>query len=177
MGRYDAKYSDDQREAVINAITADGLTAREAVELAAAGDLGVPAFDMAESTARGLLSRARQRQTEADVCQLERDEPGEGTKLLDRCMGVLEVEIGRIEELQRSGGELDSTGLQRVRWITRSVHEIHKVRKALARDARTRQAAKAGAEPDPEDSPLIISMLEEHQNGTNGNGAGQHDDG
>ena len=94
---------------------ADGLPAREAVELGAAGDLGVPAFDMAESTARGLVTRARKAQNEADVCLLEREQPGEGTKLLDRCMTVLDVELKRVEEDQRNGGELDSAGLQRVR--------------------------------------------------------------
>ncbi len=170
MGRFDAKYSDEQREAVINAITADGVTAREAIELAAAGDLGVPAFDMAESTARGLVSRAGKRRRQATVLQHERDEPGRGTAILDRCLTLLEDELGQLEERVRSDGELDDKGLHRVRGVARAYREVDKMRIAIDQQARARQSAKPAAEPGSDDSSVIEDMLNAH-NGTKGNGA------
>lgn len=53
------KYSDAQRKAFDRAVTTGGLSAREAREAAAAGVLGVPAFDMADGTAKDYARKAR----------------------------------------------------------------------------------------------------------------------
>jgi hypothetical protein len=56
-------YSDEQREAIIKAVLEDGLSARQAVEKARLGDLGIAAFEMPVSTAQGIVRHARLRGT------------------------------------------------------------------------------------------------------------------
>jgi hypothetical protein len=63
MGRYDSIYSDEQREALARAVLEDGLTAREAVEKAAAGELDTPAFEIPLSTAQGIVTQAKRQGT------------------------------------------------------------------------------------------------------------------
>jgi hypothetical protein len=59
MGRRDPKHTPEMRKAIVQAVE-QGFTAREVVELAAAGQLGgQPPFEVAESTVHHLVGAAR----------------------------------------------------------------------------------------------------------------------
>ena len=60
MGRSDFTYDDQHREAIARAALEDGLSAREAVEKAAAGELyGLEPFEPAVSTAQDWIAAAK----------------------------------------------------------------------------------------------------------------------
>jgi hypothetical protein len=57
---FQQKWTDPQREAVINAILERGMTARAAVTAGAAGELGLPPFSMPLGTAHHIAGKAKQ---------------------------------------------------------------------------------------------------------------------
>ena len=81
MGRYSPHYTDDQRTAVVRAVVEKGMTATQAVEAAAAGELGIDPFEMPAVTARGLVSEHRLEHGQ-DALRLE--DEGASERILDR---------------------------------------------------------------------------------------------
>jgi len=60
MSRWTPRFSDSQREAILDAVLVKGLSARASTRAAAAGELeGTDAFTMSASTAAGLVRKHR----------------------------------------------------------------------------------------------------------------------
>jgi hypothetical protein len=145
MGRFDPLYNKEQRQAIVRAIVDEGCSAAEGVRRAAEGSLGTAPFDMPLSTARGLATRERTRQTKQQLRALEREEPGIAARIRDQALYILKQELTEIEERQHEGEEID---LVRVRRIARSAREIQRLSAAVEATASLR-APLAHAEPDP----------------------------
>ena len=124
-------YSDEQREAIISAVLEDGLSARQAVEKASLGGLGLAAFEMPVSTAQGIVRQAKHRGTRDRLS----DRLAQGA---DRLLSVAEREIADVENLK---AESDGDHLK----ARRAADLLVRVQKLV-------NAMDLGAEPNPPDS-------------------------
>jgi hypothetical protein len=129
VGRYADKHSQEQRDAVIRAQLEDGISAEEAVELAAAGQLyELEPFDISPSMVRELRR------------EVERERPTNGGPKteLDRARAIAEATIARIEAMESP-----------------SAKDLHAARQAaqIIRDADREQekqaARKRASQPRP----------------------------
>jgi hypothetical protein len=93
MGRFDPKYSHEQRRAIVRLIVDKGYEVREAVELAAEGIDGLEPFEMPRSTAGGLAAHERHRRTRRALVQRKRKEPGHGDRLAHKVLDIVEREL------------------------------------------------------------------------------------
>ncbi len=107
MGRYDPTYAPEEREAIIHAVLDEGLSARQAVERAAAGELGIPAFEMPVSTAQDIVGDAKRNVTVGEYRdRLE--------ALAARGLAVVEGEMDAVERTHADGrGRADQARLKR----------------------------------------------------------------
>lgn len=170
VGRFAPRYSDEQKTAIVAAILDDEFPAQDAVDRASAGELGLPPFDMPISTARGYVTRARQKRTREELVQLERKQPGAARTIADRAYEVLEKELDAIIEAQSKEEGVDYTGeaALAVRRIARATLEVSKLTAGISRSTTSRER---DATEEPKRSTLVQELLDEAQQGT-GNGDG-----
>jgi hypothetical protein len=124
MGRHSLRYSDDQRQAIARAVLDDGLTAREAVERAAAGELGIPPFDVPLSTAQGFVTETR-RDRPPDRGDAEK---GRLRELADRAIAVIETEMAKVE----AGSQRGSLELPRIKRTLQAAQHLARLEQILA---------------------------------------------
>jgi hypothetical protein len=96
VGRHAAKYSDEQRDAIVAAVLDRGLSAREATVKAAVGELEAPPFDMPVSTAQAIVTDAKHRGRVA----INRDRLH---KLVDDAPTAVEARIEKLFEKAKTG--------------------------------------------------------------------------
>jgi hypothetical protein len=149
MGRYAPNLSNEQREAVTRAMLEDGMSAGEVVELAAAGQLGLPAFEVSESTARDLRAEAERERDNGTV-----DDPGPpADQATAQALAFAEREIARIEALETPSAK----ELSAYREALRIKQDAE--RQAEKRAARERLVRKPQQELDPRHRELSYRLL------------------
>jgi hypothetical protein len=141
-------YSDDQRQAIVFAMLDEGRTARAAVTAAAAGELGVPAFKIPESTARDIARQARRERGLSEVPTLERV-----ASLVDRALMLAEDELERVENVE----EVTAKDLSKMRESLRVVNEA--ARLSATHELLSRPAPQRGIEPPARKQPEPPSDL------------------
>ena len=161
MGRYDSIYSDEQREALARAVLEDGLTAREAVEKAAAGELDTPAFDIPLSTAQGIVTQAKRQGTLTGLRdRLERS--------ATRLVAIVESEAEEAEKEKQKGH------FNHVR-VKRAALTAQQVQKLVASMEQNPEPVEPAEQPrpagQPSDGKLIERMADDMGKG-NGRGLG-----
>jgi transposase len=138
MGRYAPDFNDQHRAAVVAAVLEQGLSAREVVEAAAAGELGLEPFRISTSTVQGRVAAHRRR--EGVVLM--------GTDEAQRVRALAEKTIARVEAMDEP-----------------TAKDMHALREALrtvnAADRAAPRPAPKGAAPDPEGEALIARMQAE----------------
>jgi hypothetical protein len=139
MGRCDPKHSDAQREAVIANQLDRGESAAATVRAAAAGELGLPAFTIGETTCR-TYAREAKRDGRPDV----RDAPPLTAD--DRVRSIAEKTIARVEALDAPA----SKDLHALRQAQQIVH---------AADRQAPRPDKPAEDTTPEFSPLTEQLL------------------
>jgi hypothetical protein len=130
MGRFNYRYTDEQRAAIVRAINEEGLEAQHAVELAAKGQLHdrLPAFEMSASTARSLATNARQRHTRRRAVELERQKPGAVEEIVEEALRMVLDELRDEDRRRRDNGEADYVRLRR---ILRTARELQALLRAI----------------------------------------------
>jgi hypothetical protein len=155
VGRFAPKLSDEMREA-IRAAAAEGRTARDIVDLAAAGRLGsLRSFTVAESTVREIAGEARREHGLAHGDPAPTTAGQERTASIDaiatRAQAILEQEMARLEQKSKHGLKTqDATALKRLLQVAREVKAMQ-----LGFAAR---------------APRATRLLEEHGQPHTGNG-------
>ena len=162
MGRFDRKYSDEQRQAIIDAQLEDGLSARKAVELAETGHLGLPAFYMPPSTASGLAVRARRRHARTAITEdhdLADRVDQACARLIEVGLRIAKAEIDLLQE-QASGDEaLPTQSLSRIQKLGSLLREMRK----LAMEPAAQPRHQWEEEGSDEHEPLIEQMMADYE--------------
>lgn len=99
MGRFDPKYTDEQREAIASAMIDRGMSAPEAVKAASEGLDGLEPFTVPESTARDIAGAARQQRPPVPI----EDYGARLRGIQERGMVLLERELTRVEKSSEQG--------------------------------------------------------------------------
>ena len=142
MGRMAPKFTDTERDAIARAINAGGLTAVQATELARQGELaGLPAFEMADSTARDVAAKARRAAPEAVAAERAQIQD----QLFEAGVELLTRQFDRLMEVADER-DLNAQELTRMAKMFRALNVLVEGRNAQ----RLRQSA---AEPPADDEP------------------------
>jgi hypothetical protein len=132
MGR-PPKYSRQQREAVIRAMLEGGMSSGEACAAAAAGELGVGGFEIAESTACELTAKARREAASAA------DPPSGNGDIGDRARAAAEATIARVEKLGEQATAKDLAALRAAMAVVQDADQRKAKQAARDRASRPRQ--------------------------------------
>lgn len=122
MGRNSLRYSDDQRQAIAQAVLDQGVTAREAVERARAGELGVAKFEVPVSTAQRFVTQAKDARPGAG------GQTGRLRTVADRAMTVIEAELEKAEARSKRG----SLDLPRIKRALQAAQHLARLEQILA---------------------------------------------
>ena len=122
VGRFDPKYTDEQRDAIARAVNDRGMSAPEAVRAAAEGLDGLEPFTMPESTARDVAGVARQQPTQPGA-----DYAAQLRSFQDRGLTLIEQEMTKAEERQKQGdlSNSDWTRLTKLTRFARALSDLH----------------------------------------------------
>jgi hypothetical protein len=158
MGRFAPKLSDVMRDA-IRAAAAEGRSAPEIVELAAAGGLGgdgLRSFDVSESAVREIAGEVRGRAADSGAIEA----PAPVDVIATRAQAVLEREMGRLEE--RSGGDgLSGQDASQLRRLLLAAREIKALQLGFVTPGRRTQrlAAEQPADGNGDvESPILAAI-------------------
>jgi hypothetical protein len=143
MGRNDDRFSDAQRKAIGEAMLAGGTSPE--VAAAAAGELGVPSFEVSEATVRTLAQEARRN-------------PDRLADIADRTLTLTEQVLERIEKASRPSNA-DLGQLKRLLPLAEHAARARKTADTLNR----RPPPPHGDEP-----PTLLARLQAQQPETNG---------
>jgi hypothetical protein len=155
MGRLSSLYSSDQRDAVIQAVLDDDLSAREAVEKARVGHLGVAAFDMPVSTAQQIVHQAKLRGRVDGLSD-------RSIHAVEKLLAYVERRMAKVEQLEKEGNA-DDVLAKRAAAMMREVEKLIaalELRAEVAHQAPAARAPTAGTAEGP--SPLMEAMLRDH---------------
>ena len=136
MGRLSPDYSEEERAAVVAAVLEHGLSAREAAEAAAAGELGLDPFEPSTSTVQGWVVQHKRREV-VDAS---------GHEEAERVRATAQKTIGRIEAMD-SPSPKDLTALREA------------LRAVNAADRAAPRPPPPKKEMSPEGRALLARML------------------
>lgn len=145
MGSHPVKYSDQQKDAIVAAVLDQGLSAREATQRAAVGELEPPPFDMPVSTAQTIVTDAKRRGRVAD-----RDERIH--KLVDDVLTVVVDQTDKLLAKARTGSLTARDATLGRRLIQMASHAAH-LNNILAREHASEP------EPAPEASSRLLERM------------------
>ena len=174
MGRFDRKYTNEQRQAIIDAQLENGLSARKAVELAETGQLGLPAFYLPPSTAGGLAARARRRHARTAVTE----DDDLAARVDQACARLIEVGLSHaraeIESLQKQASGEEPLPTQSLSGIQKVGSLLREMRK-LAREPAAQPRHQPEEDGPVEHESLIEQMTADYEaltseEGSNGGG-------
>lgn len=155
MGRFDAKYTDEQRQAIIDAQVEGKLSAAKACRAAAEGKLGLPAFEFAEGTAGHYAAqeRRRRRGQEQDAKTRSMDPEKRLDALATRFLAMLEHEANRLEKAQPKAG-YSPEDLAKMKAALGVARELRSLLRGMAPiKGGGKQAAQRNARAEPPSSP------------------------
>ena len=145
MGRSRSKYSDEQREGIVRAVRERGVTAEQAVELAAAGalDSNLDPFEMPAATARSILAKAERGRAAGELHGLANIDPAAVVRVISNARDALARDVERIKE-RGADHDLTAEELQRLRLALRGLREVQEFAKAIPRRAQAAQPKNEG---------------------------------
>jgi hypothetical protein len=166
MGRYDERYTEEQRQAVGRAmldpdpITGRKVTAREAVDRLMDGRLGVPAPPerMPHTTAYVFRNRERNRQQGHELSPEAKKALEDPTAVKDRLnqriLSIHERNIDKLEaQLRRPSGSVDP------RLFSLVVKNHREIMAAIRPPGRPIKVMSKNQEPKPADAPDVVAEL------------------
>jgi len=174
MGRFDPKYSAEQKEAVIAAQVEAGMSSTEAVAYARDGKYeGLGPFEMPQSTASFLATEERKRRRGDDLKKKSKGTPTERLEVAtSRLLGVFDTHVQRAEARARRSKTSTPAPVEfdRLRNLARFGREVQSlvkgvpIQKAGHIEQKMRSAAKAEREQEAAspDDDLVASMLREN---------------
>jgi hypothetical protein len=171
MGRFDQKYTDAQREAILRATCDDGMSVRAAVMAAKAGGLyGLDPFDFNERTAADYAAKERERRRGQ---AFEAKQAGPPDQQLDAFAGMniraIEAQAAMIRRKRKWDAE-DAELMRKLGQIAREMRGLLRGVPLASSGTRNRQNADKATPPTttPDTSPLTRELL-----GRMGHGQGE----
>lgn len=159
MGRFDPKYTDRQREAVIAAIVDRGMSAPKACKRAAEGTLedDLEPFDFPPNTARDYARRERNKRAGRAARAKEQGTIEDRLEAFgDRAMAMLEHGLDRLEHKQKKRKQaLSSNEIERGRKLTSWARELRSLNRNMpvGKSGTTKRREAEGQQHGPPQDP------------------------
>lgn len=175
MGRFAAKYTDEQRAAIVTACVDDGMSAPKAVRAAAAGSLsGLPPFEMPVGSARFYAGQERRKRTGRNAELAKQGDPLDQIDHgLKRALLIAAHALDQVEEKTRKRKyELTAADLEKARKATALLRETRALalgqtpQRGGQRKPDPRATAESEKTPDVEETgglTLADKLIEDHR--------------
>lgn len=182
MGRFDPKYSDEQRAAVKRALTEDGMKPREVVQAAANGQLdGLPPFDLNPRTASSWKAVANRRGRALDWQRRAAGTPEEQFDAhAELALQMVAEDLGKLKA-KRNRDPADYEAMRKLMQVDREARALLRAIPTVKggggrKAAHEREAAPTN--PKPTERSEVAGMLaklsdSEQKTGHNGNESGR----
>jgi hypothetical protein len=175
MGRFDAKYSTDMKDAIARAVIERKMTPREAIAAAKAGELPGhrEPFDMTLSSAQHVARQERRRRAGRELTAKQQGSPDDRLELLvGRQLAMIEHATTLMERKAR-GNRFAAEDLEKGRKLTAWTREAQALVGRVAPSKHTGRAARkteAAGEPSSatesaaaQPSGLVAQMTRDHR--------------
>jgi hypothetical protein len=156
MTHWVAKYTPEQRKAIVDAVIDGGLSAPKAVKAAKAGQLdGIAAFEIPVTTARDLVWKEKQRRREHEEARAAAEDPRAAVQAI---VAQLLGEANGLLKTLRAGETNTAERWEELRVAARAVREIEAAARAVHRDAAG-NGGQGNGDAEPEQPAGLIERL------------------